>query len=186
MGPHFDQADKRIGRNRLPGGYVAVLDDASLLSKIILELHGYASAGAGVNPPPKGVLFRRVTAGEREAIGRLLIDHFGPSELLERAAMFGIDESYHYVIDSRGIAHAWNRHADPTAERQQGQIPIELADLRQIPEIIRQRHIVEFREVKGTPRLVYEHVTEAGVLVLVMEIQRARRWIALKTLFRRK
>ena len=186
MGPNWERADRRLGKRRLPQGYVAVLNNDDLLGRVIGELHGHAMTEAAAGPSPVGVLFRQVTAGERERIGYRLVDQFGPSRLLEASAVFGVEEGYHYVVNSRGIAHAFNRHSDPTVERLHGQLPLDLADLTRVPQAVQPRNIVAFSEAKGMPRIVYEDRSTGSTLVVVLEIQGSRKWLMMKTAYKRK
>jgi hypothetical protein len=186
VGPHFEQADRRVGRHRLPQGYVAVLDDDERLRQVILELHAYAMAGPREGQRRLGVLFRQAVAGDREGIANKLIEHFGASSLLENSAVYGVDERYHFVFDSESVAHVWNRHSDPVAEPQHGQVPLERGDLGRIPAALRPRNIVEFGLTKGMPRIVYEESVADGTMVVVGEVQHGRQWVVVRTAYKRK
>ena len=186
MGPHFERADKRIGKRRLPTGYVAVLNDDATLVRVLAELHAYSLSSAGVNLPPAGVLFRHVGTGEKERVVHRLIELFAAAKLMDQSATAGLDETYHYVINSRGMTQAWNRHSDPVGERQHGQKPLDPSDGARVPQAIQARNIVAFGVVNGTPRVVYESRSDSGTLVVVVEIQHGRKWLAMTTAFKRK
>jgi hypothetical protein len=162
------------------------MSDAELLRRIIEELHAYATSGPRSDKPRLGVLFRAVGAGDRQAIYHKLVDFFGPAGLLDNLALYGVDDDYHYVFDSESVTHVWNRHTDPIAEQQHGQLPLEVTDLGRIPTVVRPGNIVEFAVVKGTPRIVFAETANEGRIVVVLEIQRGRRWLVVRTAYKRK
>ncbi len=64
MEPNFDRTDRKIGRKRLPQGYVAVLDDRE-----------------------------QTGAEDRQGIHHKRVDLFGPASVLEQAAIFGVGDA---------------------------------------------------------------------------------------------
>ena len=167
MGPHFLQADERVARRRLPQGYRAVLDDAD-------------------RPRQRyGVLFRRASAADREVIRHKPISEFGAEELLGQAELFGIGEGYYYVLDSEGLSHAWHQHGDPDAEARLGQVPLDVADLDRLDDAVRPRHVVEFSARNGVPpRMVCHQLGPEGTLAVVLEVQHARQWVVIRTMYK--
>jgi hypothetical protein len=186
VGPYFDKAGTRIGRNRLPAGYVAVLDDPRRLAGVLTELLSYALAEPAAARPRIGVVFRKVSVADKETLQRSLMREFGADAILDKSELFGLDETYHLAADSEAVSHAWARHSDSTAEERRGQLPVTAADLQQLPDVMRTGNIKSFEQIKGMPRIVFEKSGRTGTFIAVAEIQRSRRWLVLKTFYKRK
>jgi hypothetical protein len=89
MGVHFDTASRKIGRQRLPSGLVAILDDAAALRGAIEELHDYANNNHEPTRPRMGIVFRVVSANEQTGFMHKLCDRFG-SDVSQHDGMFSI------------------------------------------------------------------------------------------------
>lgn len=170
----------------MPHGYVAVLDDDAQLNRVFAELLEYALEGSVDGRRRLGVVFRQVTGRDRAGVGHKLVEHFGAPAFLELASVYGIDESYCYVIDSEALAHAWHRHGDQTAEELQGQTALIADDLNGITDVVRPINIQEFSVVKSVPRIVYESVVARGLMRVVLEVQHGRKCLVVRTVYLRR
>jgi hypothetical protein len=183
MGPHFEKGAKKIGRERLPIGRVAILNDPQTLVAAISELLAWAT-----KPDPKQTLsavYRVSSEGECQAYMYKLREIHGVENYITNIQRFALPARRWHIIDSEHIAHAMNRHSDQRVERKHGHLPITREDVFRIPEITDPRNIVSFEQDGARlPRIVYELRDEAGVLVAVQEL-RAKSGLIFKTLYRR-
>lgn len=181
VGPNFDKGVTRIGRRRLPAGFVAILDDPQTLRLAIRELHAYAVGGSRFGK--RGIVFRVVSSEERQAILFKLQNLLGIENFTENSATYYIPEGFWHVIDCEHVRHVSNRHGDEEAERERGHLAIELEDIEHIPQLVDPRNICEFSVIDQMPRIKYRREYKGRTLVLVQEI-RARVGVSLKTLYR--
>jgi hypothetical protein len=182
VGPNFDKGVTRIGRRRLPAGFVALLDDPEALRLAIRELHGYAISGAKFGK--RGIIFRLITSQERQAILFKLQNLLGIDEFTRNSATFHIREGHWHAIDSEHLIHVCNRHIDPELERH-GHPALVIEDTETIPKLIDPRNIYEFASDDALPRIKYRREVADRVYILVEEI-RAKSGIVLKTFYREK
>jgi hypothetical protein len=182
MGVHFDKASRMIGRQRLPSGLVAILDDASALRGAINELHDYANNIREPNRSRKGIVFRVVDVNERTAIVHKLCDRFG-SDVSKHDGIFCIPVGHWHLIDDSVTSHACNRHA--ITEGAQNHLLLTKEDFQRIPDVVNPRYIREFATAKNMPRIVYEREYDDFALVVVQEIQ-AKAGLAVKTAYRKR
>lgn len=185
VGPNFSEGQRRIGRERLRYGLVAILGDPELFAAAMAELHGYAMAGAASDKPRRGIVFRQVTPGERQAIHYKLQELLGVGDFAANAEVFDVASARWHSIDDDHIAHVMNRHGRAGEERLRGQVEVTLDDLIEIPAVLDPRNITEFSVVGGMPRIVYRRAFAAHDLVVVEEI-RSRDGLAVKTLYKPK
>jgi hypothetical protein len=68
MGPNYLSGKTRIGRQRLPSGLVAILDDPKTLRGALLELYAYAMDVRTPDRPRRGIVYRVVPDEERLGI----------------------------------------------------------------------------------------------------------------------
>ncbi len=185
VGPNFESGKLQIGRERLSEGLVAILDDRARLTAALIELHAYALAERHSCRPRRGIVFRVVTEGERDAVNYRIQEQIGIATFAEAAAVFNVRIGDWHVIDHHHLVHICNRHADAKKEASRGQIPITQYDLGQIPMVVVARNIIDFRVVGEMPRIVYRMLDERGALVAIEEIRR-KDGLILKTLYREK
>ncbi len=63
MGPNFRKGSTRIGRERLPPGLVAILDQPKILRMAFEEMIGFVTGDESLEKGRAGVVFRVVTSG---------------------------------------------------------------------------------------------------------------------------
>jgi hypothetical protein len=184
MGPNFKKGVTRIGRERLPRGFVAILGDLHSLQAAISELYDYVIRGCPHRRA--GIVFRVVSPGERTAYVQRLQRVLGVDRYnaLPASAWRDVERHWH-LIDSDHIAHIVNRHTDPEAEEQLGHVAVTPQDLLRIPDVINPRNLTGLRVVRGMTRLAYSMEIPDGRLVAVEEL-RAKGCLALKTLYKQK
>jgi hypothetical protein len=185
IGRNFAEGGRKIGRRRLPEGFVAITDDARLLRAAIGELHAYAVRVAGQPQDPCGIVFRVVTPGEGQAIRYRIINLRGVEWDNEHGHEFTPPAGHWHVLDLDALIHACNRHSNQATERRQGQLALACADCQRIPEIINPHWIRGLGFAKGMPRIVYERDYADGRLLAVEEI-RPRQGLVVKTLYKRR
>ena len=183
IGPNFDRGKSRIGRERLPAGYVTILD-ADRLRLAIGEL--YAAANQTTAPARHGIVFRVVTSEDRQAIHWRLQALLGVDQFLDNAGIFRIEPGYWYVLDTDAIRHACNRHTDEGLEARHGHAALSPEDFTHIPRIVDPRNISEFRVAKATPRIAFSGIVPGGVLVVVCEVQSGRKMLTVKTAYKQR
>jgi hypothetical protein len=184
VGPNFDKGVRRIGRRRLPAGFVAILDDPETLRLAIRELHEYAVSGTKVGK--RGIVFRVVTSQERQAILFKLQNLLGIENFTKSSATFHISEGHWHAIDSEHVTHVINRHGDLEAEQNRhGHLPITIEDFQLLPQLVDPRNIVQFFPEERFPRMKYRREVSDRTLILIQEI-RVKDGIVMKTLYREK
>jgi len=173
-----------IGRERLPSGYLAFLEDPDLCQLAIQDLHAYA-----VMTPKdrqlRGMVYRLVDAAERDRVNYRLQSVFGVPAFASKSELFCPAVGFGHVIDSEHIAHACNRHSDQATERGHGHIAIQCSDFQLIPEVTKAVHIVNFQMSGTSPRIIYSKSYERFELVVVEELRR-RIGLVLKTIYKQK
>lgn len=186
IGPNFQKGQTRIGRERLPDGFVALVRDQATLRLAIAELHDHVSAG-NPSPYPKGfgIIFRIASSGECEGVRQQVHRVFGPSAFLEHVEIFGVTPGQWHLLDNEHIAHSCNRHSDAQIEAKCGHVPIGVADFQRIPDVVNPLNIVEFRKKGDSPRIAYARQYDDGRLIVVEEIQR-KRGLVFKTMYKQK
>ncbi|HVT89928.1 MAG TPA: hypothetical protein VHD56_13825 [Tepidisphaeraceae bacterium] len=182
MGPNYEKGSTRLGRNRLPQGVVAILDDAATLNGAIEELHHYASESKSPNRPRRGIIFRVVTPGEREAFIEKLIQFFGSKNLASQLDIYSYPVGHPHLIDDSLMSHASNRHSIETVH---GHIAVTIEDYLRIPEIVRPKYIREFAFTRQMPRIVYERMYNNCTIVVIQEIQ-AKAGLSVKTIYKKR
>jgi hypothetical protein len=183
MGPHFERGAKKIGRERLPVGRVAILNDPQTFVAAMEELLAWAT-----QPDPKqtlSIVYRVSGEGESQAYLYKLREIHGVENYGTNIQRFALPARRWHIIDSEHIAHVMNRHLDKNVVQKHGHLPITREDFFRIPEIMDPRNIVSFEhESARLPRIVYELRAERGIFVAVQEL-RARSGMIFKTLYRR-
>lgn len=186
IGSNFEKGERRIGRRRLPTGFVAIIADPPLLAAALSELHACAIRHVGQSPDPCGIFFHPVSAQESKDFGYRIIKLRGMDWFNQNHGRFAVHESFCHAIDIMALIHTQKRHADPGIEQERGLLPITLADVRRIPEVVISRYAAEFSEARNMPRIVYRRSYDDGVLVAVEEIRHRRQELVLVTLYKQQ
>jgi hypothetical protein len=182
LGPNFEKGLRRIGRRRLPAGLVAILDDQVTLRAAIRELYEYANNQRSATRPRRGIIFRVVSAGERQAFIGKLEQFFGTKNLSGQESVYGVPIGLWHLIDDSFMSHVVARHSTETDATL---VPVTLDDLVLIPDLINPRWIREFAFTKKMPRVVYETRHGESTVVIVQEIH-TNVGLAVKTIYRKK
>jgi hypothetical protein len=185
MGPNFDKGKTRIGRERLPPGIVAILDDQEMLRGAILELLAYATDVHTAEKMRRGIVYRLVSDAERQAITYKLQDFFGMKRFLPEERTYTVPTGHWHFMDDRAVSHANTRHGIVETGSSAGHLALAPLDFCQVPSVVHSRNIVEFCVTKGMPRIVYEQAFDEGTLRVVEEIQ-AQAGLAFKTCYRKR
>lgn len=181
VGPNFAEGLTRIGRGRLPRGYVAILDDPATLKRAIHELRDYAVRGDG-NQPIRGIVYRVVSDGESEAIRHKLHEKFGGKGYRAATQHYHVPAGQRHVIDSSSLRHITNRHTGSANPKHPSELPLTDEDLEMIPEVVGPKNIEKF---EPGSRIRYQRELKDGQFVGVEEI-RTQAGLSLVTLFKNK
>jgi hypothetical protein len=176
----------RIGRNRLPPGMRAHLDDETLQRAAIRDLYRYAMQVTAAIRSFHAVAFRVVDRIECDAINNKLKAIFPIESFASSSAEFCPDVGFLHTIDNEHIAHAMKRHGDEPSEREHGHLPITSSDVELVPMLVQPRHIIGFKMTGESPRVIYAREVDDAILVAVEELRRARRVMGFKTLYKQK
>jgi len=179
MGPNFNKGARRIGRDRLPPGVVAIVEDVPLLELAIGEMHEFVVAGKRLESARAGIIFGVVDVGERLAynwnLQRVTDDvNFFVGDLL----------GLRHTLDLEHLTHIHHRHSDPAKEELHGQIPLTLEDILLIPQLVQPRNLRECCYIREMCRLVYARRWDHGQLVAVEEIRFHKKELVIVTLYK--
>lgn len=182
IGDNFRKGKPSIGRERLPAGFVAFLDDPAALTLAIKDLHIYATQKFP-QKPKHGIVFRVVKAAERDGVNHKIKSILGISDFLENAELFCPPLAHWHFLDSEHIAHICNRHSSASSEQQLGNIPVNPKDFERIPEVINPKNIRSFQSTRDCPRIIYEMKFKLQTIVIVQEL--SKHGVFLKTMYKK-
>lgn len=179
MGPNFNAGATRLGRDRLPPGIVAILDQPETLRLAFGEMYDFVADGNLLSSGRAGVIFRTVSDGERDALNVSVQKVCGDVN-----AACGNTAGFRHLLDVNHIRHICNSHGNAEAERARGQIAVAKEDFYRIPEVVLPYNLVQCILAADSPRLVYSRECEGASLVVVEEIRRARKELVVITLYK--
>jgi hypothetical protein len=163
---------------------VSAINDQATFDLALRELHRYATIEKPTNKARFGIVFRIVTAEERQSIIYKLQNILGVRNHNESCGRFHVPLGQLHIVDDSMLAHTWNRHANREEESERGQLAITLEDLIRLPQVMQPRNIINFVVECGMPRIVYARDDDEGTLIAVQEI--CNRGLCAKTMYRKK
>jgi hypothetical protein len=180
---NYRKGEVKIGRERLPVGCVAILNDADLARLAIGELCTYAIDGRGKAQQRLSIVFRICEDVERQRLVYRMHQIHGVDWC--NANGLPMPCRRWHIVDSEHLLHICNRHSDALIEQRHGQLPITPEDISRILDIVQPSNVVEFVAPGrgGCPRIVYEKVCDTGQITLVQEVQ-ARTGFVVKTMYK--
>jgi hypothetical protein len=119
---------------------------------------------------------------------KVIIGKIGMAEITLLRKTLALDANkYQYTIDKSEINHAFNGHGPDSKEVTQGQQPITLSDLKNIPNILHSPDTLVYSGKcrKGLHALVYNKTDNNYTTVLVMELRTGKKELAFLTMYKK-
>ena len=105
-------------------------------------------------------------------------------------SVLGLDVTdYNRVIDNYAVKHTMSKHRDNTKEMKRGQQGLKTEDFGFIPQITESPDFIQpgsKNKQKNAPVVNYEKELESILYIYLEEIQKGKKRLSMKTMFKRK